>query len=71
MKATIHIVVEIPFEIADNGYLGTTNSSIDEHIKAAKEEVQGHHVYLKKNTDKEPKLVKNAKLRVERVVLEV
>ena len=70
MKATINLVVEIPFEISDNGYLGTTNSSIDEHIKAAKEEVQRHSVYLKRNTDSEPKLFKGATLRVKSVVLE-
>jgi len=69
VKATVHLVIEIPFEVTDNGYLGSTNSSLDEHIKAAREHVQRHHVYLKSNTDQEPKLIKNAVMRVERIVI--
>lgn len=69
MKATIHLIIEVPYAVADNGYLGTTNSSIDEHIKHAKEEVQRYQVYLKSNTDAEPKKVP-ATFRVDKVVLE-
>jgi len=69
-KAVIYIDVVIPFEISDSGYLGTKNSSIDEHIAAAKEEVQRCHVYLKRNTDNEPTLVPDAVMRLKKVVIE-
>lgn len=69
IKATIHLVVEIPFEVTDGGYLGSSTSSLEEHIKAAKDHVQRHQVYLKSNTDHEPKLVRNAVMRVKEVVI--
>jgi hypothetical protein len=68
MKATINLVIKIPYEVTDNGYLGTTNSSIDEHMKAAKEEVQRQTVFMKGPTDSEPKQVR-ATFEVESVVL--
>lgn len=68
MKATVHLVIEVPYEVFDNGYLGDTKSSIAEHIQAAKDEVQRCHVFLKKNTDTEPQLV-HATFRVDKVVL--
>ena len=41
MRAIVKVNIESEFEVSDGGYLGDTNSSIQEHIEAAMEHLEG------------------------------
>jgi hypothetical protein len=69
MKVIVHIAVKIPFEISDGGYLGSKNSSINDHINAAKNKVGRMQVGVKKSPSDETFEPVKATLSVEKVEL--